>query len=83
MTSRLMEGPMFDLSEPAVSDYDPGRGDAEGRGETCSICQCEFTVGGDAGGGLHCLGSHFHVPRVLCPTHPKSLNVRSATCGSV
>ena len=30
----------------------------DSREELCSICQCEFTVGGDAGTGLQCPASH-------------------------
>ena len=35
-----------------------GKGNAE-REETCSVCQCEFTVAGDGGAGLCCPSSHF------------------------
>ena len=36
-----------------------GKGADDDREETCAICQCEFTVGGDSGEGLKCPGFHF------------------------
>lgn len=35
-----------------------GKNHHESREEVCSICQCEFTVGGDVGTGLQCPASH-------------------------
>lgn len=36
-----------------------GKGPAEQKEEMCSVCQCEFTIAGDAGAGLCCPASHF------------------------
>jgi hypothetical protein len=36
-----------------------GKGAERTKEETCTICQCEFTVAGDSGEGIVCPGSHF------------------------